>query len=81
MRARVGVPRAACDAWMVHACPDGRAHARAPETKSAPLCVQAALDLVDEPMISGQARLVVAISRSASGNSFEELDDRGIACA
>ena len=67
---------------MVHACPDGRAHARAPETiNSAPLCVQAALELVDWPLISRQARHVVEISRSASGNSFAELDDRGIACA
>ena len=32
------------------------------------------------PLISRQGRHVVAISRSASGNSFEELDDRGITC-
>jgi hypothetical protein len=32
-------------------------------------------------MISTNAQLVVEISRSAWGSSFEELDDRGIACA
>ena len=80
MRARVHLSHAACDVGRVCACLVGRGHAHAHETKSAPSCVKAALELADEPMISTKARFAVAISSSERMISLGVPPNRGLSC-